>query len=59
MIVVVALELFAWMPLDITALSNGWPVGRAVALMAIHLAIGVGGILALRASHAARAAGLS
>lgn len=52
-IVIVALELFAWMPLDIAALSNGWPVGRAVALMAIHLAIGVGGILALRASHAA------
>lgn len=55
-IVVVALEIFAWMPVDILALSYGWPVARAAALMAVHAAIAVGGILALRASSAARAA---
>jgi hypothetical protein len=50
-IVVVALELFAWMPLDIVGLANGWPAARAVMLMVIHLAIAVGGILALRATR--------
>ena len=52
-IVIVALELFAWAPLDIVALTNGWPAARAVTLLAIHFAIGVGGILALRASKVA------
>jgi hypothetical protein len=47
---VVALELFAWIPLDAVALSYGWSVPRGVTLLVIHLAIGVGGILALRAS---------
>ena len=54
-IVVIALEIFAWLPLDLVALTNGWPAGRAVTLMVVHLAIGIGGILALRASSAARA----
>jgi hypothetical protein len=48
---VVALELFAWIPLDAVALSYGWSVPRGVTLLAIHLAIGIGGILALRASR--------
>lgn len=54
---VVALELFAWIPLDSMALSYGWSVPRGVSLLVIHLAIGIGGILALRASSggAARA----
>jgi hypothetical protein len=47
---VVALELFAWIPLDALALSYGWSVPRGVTLLVIHLAIGIGGILALRAS---------
>ena len=47
---VVALELFAWIPLDSLALSYGWSVPRGVTLLVIHLAIGIGGILALRAS---------
>ena len=55
-IVVVALEIFAWMPVDIVALSYGWPVARGAALLAVHAAIAIGGILALRASRAARRA---
>jgi hypothetical protein len=47
---VVALELFAWIPLDAMALSFGWSIPRGVTLLVIHLAIGIGGILALRAS---------
>ena len=49
-VAVVALELFAWIPLDSLALSYGWSVPRGVSLLVIHLAIGIGGILALRAS---------
>ena len=49
---VVALELFAWIPLDAMALTYGWSVPRGVILLVIHLAIGVGGILALRATRA-------
>ena len=48
---VVALELFAWIPLDAMALTYGWSVPRGAILLAIHLAIGVSGILALRASR--------
>lgn len=55
-VAVVALELFAWIPLDATALSYGWSVPRGVTLLVIHLAIGVGGILALRASGNPRTA---
>ena len=55
-IVVAALELFAWMPLDIVTLSSGWSATRSVPLIVIHLAIAATGILALRASRAARAA---
>ena len=47
---VIALELFAWIPLDAVALTYGWSVPRGVTLLAIHLAIGIGGILALHAS---------
>jgi hypothetical protein len=53
---VVALELFAWIPLDSVALTYGWSVPRGVTLLVIHLAIGVGGILALRASGRASVA---
>jgi hypothetical protein len=55
-IVVVALELFAWMPLDAITLSYGWAPARSISLLLIHLAIAVTGILALRASRAARLA---
>ena len=54
-VAVVALELFAWIPLDSLALSYGWSVPRGVTLLVIHVAIGVGGILALRASGASAA----
>jgi hypothetical protein len=54
-VAVAALELFAWMPLDIVALSNGWPAARAVTLMLIHLAIAVTGFLALRVTARPRA----
>ena len=49
---IVALELFAWIPLDAMALTYGWSVPRGVILLVIHFAIGVSGILALRASRA-------
>jgi hypothetical protein len=55
-IVVVALELFAWVPLDAVTLSYGWSLARSISLLLIHFAIAVTGILALRASRAARAA---
>ena len=51
---VVALELFAWIPLDAVALTYGWSVPRGVTLLVIHLAIGIGGILALRATESSR-----
>jgi hypothetical protein len=41
----------AWLPLDLVALNNGWPVARCVALIAVHLAIGLGGLLTLRAGR--------
>jgi hypothetical protein len=55
-VVVVALELFAWIPLDTVTLSYGWSPARSVSLIVVHLAIAITGILALRASRAARAA---
>ena len=55
-VVVIALELFAWVPLDAVTLSYGWSPGRSISLIVIHFAIAVTGILALRASRAARAA---
>jgi hypothetical protein len=55
-LVVIALELFAWMPLDTVTLSYGWSPARSISLLVVHLAIAVTGILALRASRAARAA---
>jgi hypothetical protein len=47
-IVVAAWELLVWLPLDLVGLANGFEVGRAAALIAIHLAIGGAGILVLR-----------
>jgi hypothetical protein len=55
-VVVAALEVFAWMPLDTITLSYGWSPARSLSLLAIHLVIAATGILALRASRAARAA---
>jgi hypothetical protein len=55
-VAVVALELFAWMPLDTVTLSYGWSPARSISLLVVHLAIAGTGILALRASRAARAA---
>jgi hypothetical protein len=47
-IVVAAWELLVWAPLDVVGLLNGFEVGRAATLIAIHAAIGVSGILVLR-----------
>jgi hypothetical protein len=47
-IVVAAWELLVWAPLDLFGLLNGFEIGRAVALIAIHVAIGISGIVLLR-----------
>jgi hypothetical protein len=47
-IVVAAWELLVWLPVDIVASSNGFVLVRAVSLFAIHVAIGLSGILLLR-----------
>jgi hypothetical protein len=49
-LIVSALELFAWIPLDIMALNSGWSLARGVALLTIHSAIAASGILLLRAN---------
>ena len=55
-VVVVALELFAWMPLDTMTLTYGWSPARSLPLLGIHHDIAATGIWALRASRAARLA---
>jgi len=47
-IVVVAWELLVWAPLDVVGLLNGFEVGRAVALITVHAAIGLTGVWVLR-----------
>jgi uncharacterized membrane protein (GlpM family) len=47
-IIVVAWELLVWLPLDLIAFMNGFAAERAASLIAVHLIIGVTGILALR-----------
>jgi hypothetical protein len=51
--VVVAWELLVWAPLDVIGLFNGFEIGRAAALLAIHAAIGISGILVLRSTPSA------
>jgi len=51
-VIVVAWELLVWAPTDLVGLVNGFEVGRAAALIAIHVAIGVSGILVLRRAPA-------
>lgn len=51
MIVVIALELFAWAPLDLMALASGWSVPRTLTLLTIHFSIAVTGILVLRSTR--------
>ena len=53
LVVVIALELFAWVPLDIMALASGWPVVNAAVLLSIHLAIAISGMFVLRAHRGA------
>jgi hypothetical protein len=55
-VVVAALELFAWIPLDAVTLSYGWSPARSLTLLTVHVAIAATGVLALRASRTARAA---
>lgn len=58
LVVVVALwELVVWLPTDLVGLASGFEVPRAVTLIAIHLVIGVAGLLLLR--RARRVAGLA
>jgi uncharacterized membrane protein (GlpM family) len=47
-LIVVAWELLVWLPLDLIAFMNGFAAERAASLIAVHLIIGVTGILALR-----------
>lgn len=47
-IVVVLWELLVWAPVDVIGLFNGFELGRVAALIAIHVAIGVSGIVVLR-----------
>jgi hypothetical protein len=47
-VIVAAWELLVWLPVDIVASSNGFVASRSVSLAAIHLAIGISGILLLR-----------
>ena len=47
-IIVSAWELLVWAPTDLVGLFNGFELPRVLALMAIHLAIGVSGIIVLR-----------
>jgi hypothetical protein len=56
-IIVIAWELLVWLPLDVIGLLNGFSSVRAAGLIAIHLAIGVSGILTLRALQPIRGAG--
>jgi hypothetical protein len=47
-IVVVAWELLVWAPVDVIGVFNGFVVPRALALLAIHAAIGISGLVLLR-----------
>jgi hypothetical protein len=47
-ITVAAWELLVWLPSDLVASLNGFEGPRAAALMAVHIVIGVSGILLLR-----------
>lgn len=53
-VVVCAWELLVWLPVDFIASRNGFEVPRAVTLMAIHVVIGISGMVLLRrtATHA-------
>lgn len=53
-VIVIAWELLVWLPLDVIGLLNGFSSERAAGLIAIHLAIGISGILALRRMQAGR-----
>lgn len=53
MVVVIALELFAWTPLDLMALASGWSIPRGLTLLTIHLSIAGTGILLLRSNKGA------
>jgi hypothetical protein len=47
-IIVVAWELLVWLPVDIVASFNGFELPRTITLVAVHLVIGVSGMLILR-----------
>ena len=47
-VVVAAWERAVWLPVDLAALLNGFAVSRALMLGAIHIVIGVSGLLVLR-----------
>lgn len=51
-IVIAAWELLVWAPIDLVGAFNGFEVGRAVSLIAVHAAIGLSGILVLRRAPA-------
>jgi hypothetical protein len=51
-ITVIAWELLVWLPVDLLASFHGFAVPRTVTLMAIHVAIGLSGILTLRGARA-------
>lgn len=47
-IVVAAWELLVWLPTDLVAFFNGFTLSRTIGLIAVHLIIGVSGLLLLR-----------
>jgi hypothetical protein len=51
-IVIVAWELLVWAPIDLVGVFNGFEVGRAAGLIAVHAAIGLSGIWAVRRARA-------
>ena len=49
--IVAAWELLVWVPVDLAGLFNGFAVERVAALIAIHLAIGVSGLVLARRAN--------
>jgi hypothetical protein len=47
-ILIAAWELLVWAPVDIVGVFNGFEIGRAMGLIAVHAAIGFSALLVLR-----------
>lgn len=51
-IVIAAWELLVWAPVDVVGVFNGFEVGRAAGLVAVHAAIGLSGIFVVQRARA-------